>query len=273
MLSTNDDGRVYAFGYSPAAVGMMTSRSADVHAAFFLPYLQPGMAVVDLGCGPGSITTGLAEHVSPGLVTGIDIEASQIELGESRAAELGLQNCRFEAASVFELPFADNSVDAVFGHTILMQFADPSLVLEEAKRVLKPGGLIGIRDIDFGGCLYSSEDNAFAIVMSYLSRSVRENDGNPDIGRSLPSLMVDAGFEMIVAKAAIHSSDTLETRREWYGGQKALWEQADFVQEAVAKGWLTKEEREEISQRLEIEAEDHTRFNAVTFVEVVSRSG
>ena len=108
--------------------------------------------------------------------------------------------------------------------------------------------------------------------MSYLRRSVRENDGNPDIGRRLPKLMIEAGFELVMARPTFQSSNTIEARRGMYGGMQALWEQADFVEEAVAKGWLTTDEREEIAKRLETEAEDRARFNAVTFVEVVGRT-
>lgn len=129
-MDKTSDGRVYAFGYSEAAVEMMGARTAQIQAGFLLPELAPDMSVLDIGCGPGSITVGLAEAVIRGRATGLDIEPSQIELARRRANEMGLGNCHFEVGSVFDLPFADNSFNVVFGHTILMQFRDLHPVLE-----------------------------------------------------------------------------------------------------------------------------------------------
>ena len=121
--------KIYTFGYSPAAVGMMSGRSAKDNAAFFLPYLRPGMRVLDCGCGPGAITIGIGSAVAPGEAIGIDIEPSQIELGTAEAARQEAANVRFDVGDVLKLAFPDESFDAVFGHTILMQFRDPAPML------------------------------------------------------------------------------------------------------------------------------------------------
>jgi len=251
---------------------MMESRTAEANADFFLPHLSKGMNIVDIGCGPGSITVGLAEAVNPGTATGIDIEPSQVSLARERAAEMKLPNCRFEVGSVFELPIPDNSVDAVFGHTILMQFQNPEPVLDEVKRILRPGGLVGFREIDFGASLHSSEDDAIRVVMSLLRRSILENDGNPDIGRRLPALVSQAGFEVISAKPTYACSSTAPERIGMYNVMKSLWEQAVFVAEAESAGWLTAEERSALPDRLAEEANDPGRLTGTTYVEVVGRT-
>lgn len=264
--------RIYAFGYSPAAVGMMESRSAGANAAFFLPHLAPGMHLLDIGCGPGSITVGLASAVSPGEVVGIDIEPSQVELASKRAASEGLGNCRFETASVHDLPLPDNSIDAVFGHTILLQFRDLDPVLAEVKRVLKPAGLVGFREIDLGANLYHSETSAIRQVFETLRRSIRHNDGNPDIGRSLPALLTDAGFELVSANATYVCTTTPAAKAGMYNGMKRLWQQADFARQAEILAWIDAAERAAVIDRLEAEAEDPRSFSGTSYVEVVARA-
>ena len=64
----------YTMGYGQAATSIMAARTAQTHAAFFLPYLKPGMRVLDCGCGPGTITVGFGEVVAPGEVVGTELE-------------------------------------------------------------------------------------------------------------------------------------------------------------------------------------------------------
>src|SRR6059058_3836679 len=82
-------------------------RTASHNAAFFLPYLKPGMTLLDIGCGPGSITLGLAEAVAPAETIGIDASADAIEEAAALAASRGCTNVRFEVADVYALPFED----------------------------------------------------------------------------------------------------------------------------------------------------------------------
>src|SRR5690349_17605210 len=81
---------------------MHAERTAQTQAAFFLPYLRPGMALLDLGCGPGSITTGLAAAVAPGRTTGVDLNPQSIDGVEVTSAD------------VMDLPFLGASFDAIF---------------------------------------------------------------------------------------------------------------------------------------------------------------
>src|SRR5690606_25679600 len=108
----------------------------------------PGMAVLDCGCGPGTIALDFAEMVAPGEVWGIDLDASYVLRAQELAAERTLSNIHFRQASVYALPFPDQSMDAVFASTLLAHLSQPFAALTEIKRVLRPGGVIGIRDAD-----------------------------------------------------------------------------------------------------------------------------
>ena len=261
--------KIYPFGYNPAAVGMMQSRDAANNAALFLKYASPGMKVLDVGCGPGSITAGIAEALAPGQVTGIDIEPSQVALGEELAKSKGLDNCNFETASIFELPYADGCFDAVYGHTILMQFNDLAPVLAEIHRVLRPGGLVSFREIDFGASLYYPEDSAFKELMSVFRRSIFHNQGNPYVGRSLSGVLTEAGFDIEEALASFAQSSTAEQKKGMYKAMTLLWEQADFPKQAVELDWISEDDRSAMSERLADESSKPEYFNATTYVEVV----
>jgi ubiquinone/menaquinone biosynthesis C-methylase UbiE len=139
-------GEQYTHGHSEIITQYMGQRTASSHAAFLLPYLKPGMSLLD--CGPGTITLGFAELGSPGEVAGIDFAENQIELANTSAAKQGISNARFMVGSIYEIPFPDNSFDAVFNHAVLEHLSEPRKALSEMHRVLKPGGVIGVREGD-----------------------------------------------------------------------------------------------------------------------------
>ena len=113
----------YTIGYGEAADRWMRQRTAAVDAEFFLPYIRPGSRVLDVGCGPGSITVGLAETVAPGEVIGVDSEPLQIERAVALSRDPALANIRFEVANAYDLPYPDGSFDGVFAHFLPRQSA------------------------------------------------------------------------------------------------------------------------------------------------------
>jgi ubiquinone/menaquinone biosynthesis C-methylase UbiE len=128
----------------------LAERTAEREGAFFLPHVQPSMRLLDVGCGPGSITIGFARVLTPGEVMGLDREPSAVEAARALVSDRHLVNLRFEVGMAEALPFPDASFTAVFAHTLLEHVPDPSRVLREMRRVLAPGGVIGVRDGDVG---------------------------------------------------------------------------------------------------------------------------
>jgi SAM-dependent methyltransferase len=188
----------YTPGYSQTSVSFMQRRRAQSHAAFFLPYLNPGMNVLDCGCGPGTISVGLAALIAPGQLTGVDQSETQVEAARSAAAAQGV-NARFETASIYSLPFPDNSFDAVFSHAVLEHLTEPVRALTELRRVLKPGGVAGLRSPDWGGFL--TWPDAAAALDAYESMQTA-NGGDTRIGRKLGAFCAAAGFSRVEAGAA-----------------------------------------------------------------------
>ena len=229
-------------------------RTAERNAAFLLPHLTPGMRLLDAGCGPGSITLGLAERVAPGEVVGIDISTERLEQARGLAAERGegSTNVRFEEADVYALPFedatADTGFDAAFMHAVLQHLSDPLAALREVRRVLRPGAVIGISDADHGtGIVWPPSD---AIDASFeLAVRLREHDGGtPYAGRMLRALLHDAGFERVTSKAVAGSDGgPAEVNAYMASWQAAYFEEPAVVARLTSLGMATEAELREMA--------------------------
>jgi SAM-dependent methyltransferase len=181
----------YTPGHSANATAFMAARSFGSHGEFIRPYLKPGMKVLDCGCGPGAISIGLAEAVGPdGHVTGIDFGESQIEVAKSRAAP----NLTFQVASVYELPFENNTFDLVFSHALFEHLADPVRGVREIQRVLRPGGLAGLCSPDWGGFILSPSDDRVETAIRQYRMLQEKNGGKTLAGRQLGSWLVAGGL-------------------------------------------------------------------------------
>lgn len=205
----------YTPGYSRNASQFMANRRAETHAAFFLPYLRPGFNVLDCGCGPGTITAGLALAVAPGRVVGIDLGESQIALAMAHAAEQGLGNTEFKVGNIYELPFDEGAFDAVFAHAVFEHLSDPLKALREVRRVLKPGGMVGVCSPDWGGFLISPAPPALEEAITFYKQLQAQNGGNPNIGRELGLLLREAGFTRINLTASYECYENRQAIAEY----------------------------------------------------------
>lgn len=187
----------YTPGYGADASRFMARRRAGTHAAFFLPHLRPGMDLLDCGCGPGTITIGLAEAVAPGRVVGLDIEESQLALARTHAAERGVRNTEFKAGSIYDLPFDDGTFGAVFAHALFEHLSNPVRALREIRRVLKAGGVAGVCSPDWGGFLMAPSTPVLERAIAFYKEIQERNGGDPYVGRRLGALAREAGFSRI----------------------------------------------------------------------------
>jgi len=175
--------------YADATVSeRMVGRRSDDIAAFVLPHLKPGMTLLDVGCGPGSITVGLAAAVAPGPVLGIDIEATQVERARGLARERGVANVRFEVGSAYDLPVESSSADVVFAHTLLIYLQEPVRALQEFRRVLKPDGLVAIREQELTAGVIEPSSPGLEAAISLVVRH-RNLNGDQSVGRRLRTLL------------------------------------------------------------------------------------
>ena len=205
MSENTSPSPAYTMGYTPEFLQLLGRRNAETHAAYLLSHLEPGMKVLDFGCGPGTITVGLAQAVPIGEVHGVDMEHSQIDLARAAASAGGHHNAEFHVGNVYELPFEDNSFDAAHCHAVLMHVPDTLRALQEVKRVLKPEGIIGGREMiassSFSEPMGETTDEAWATFIKLLEA----NGGHPEMGKELKSHLLDAGFVDIRASGSFDS--------------------------------------------------------------------
>jgi SAM-dependent methyltransferase len=241
------DREQYTMGYGPAATTIMALRTAQSHAAFFLPHLKPGMTLLDCGCGPGTITLGLAEVVSPGQVVGTEIEESQVAVARQNAATHNISNARFEVADAYDLPFAENLFDAVFVSAMLGNLREPVRGLREAYHVLKPGGVIGVKEFDHGGDLVYPLNSRLAQYGELYLRLRTANGHDPEGGRKIGTYLLSAGFRDLKMSACYES---LANPRMLQGAAEL---NIGLLKEGwgdvfTSRSWATTEDLEEMSK-------------------------
>lgn len=211
-MKTKED---YFPGYAVNASNFMTFRTAQSHAAFLLPRLRAGLRLLDCGCGPGTITLGLARLVSPAQVVGLDREPSQVERARAAARERGVENVGFETGSVYDLPFNDESFEVVFAHAVFEHLREPLTALAEIRRVLVPGGLAAVRSPDWGGFLIAPMTPQLRDAIAYYSRLQMQSGGDVHVGRKLKALLLRAGFRDLEYSASYECYRSLESIGEY----------------------------------------------------------
>ena len=173
--------------------------TAEVHASHLMPHLRPGHCVLDFGCGPGTITVGLAEAVEPnGEAHGVAMIESRVEEARKRAAAGGHDNATFYLATTLPLPFDDNTFDAAHSQNILMSFPEPMIALGELRRVLKPGGVVSCREVLLEASFsFPDADGILARSWEMFTDILGMNFRRANVGKELKWLLLRAGFENV----------------------------------------------------------------------------
>jgi len=230
----------YTHGHHESVLRSHKWRTVDNSAAYLAPYLAPGTNVLDVGCGPGTITVDIARLVAPGRVRGIDAAADVV--ADARASAGESANVEFAVDDVYALAAADASFDVVHAHQVLQHLPDPVGALREMRRVCKPGGVVAARDGDYGAFRWYPDEPMLDRWLDLYETIARHNRGEPDAGRFLLAWAHAVGFTEVEAGASVWCFATPEDR-EWWGG---LWAdrmtESAIGRQAVAEGFATAEE-------------------------------
>ena len=216
----------YTHGHSAAVLSAHSRRGAADSAAYLLAHLSAGMDLLDVGCGPASITADLAERVTPGRVVGLDAAAGALEAARATLSERGLsEQVEVTSGDVMALPFEDASFDVVHAHQVLQHLADPVGALAEMRRVTRPGGIVAVRDAVYSAMTWFPEPAGMERWRSVYMATARANGGEPDAGSRLLSWAREAGFTDVTASASTWCYAT-PADRAW---QSQTWAQRSLT--------------------------------------------
>jgi SAM-dependent methyltransferase len=230
----------YLQGHHDSVLRSHRWRTAENSAGYLLPHLRPGMRVLDVGCGPGTITRDLGAVVGPrGEVLGVDASA---EVVAQAAAGCDLAQVRFAVGDALGLDAPDGAYDVVHAHQVLQHLTDPVAALREMRRVARPGGLVAVRDADYAAMTWHPAVPALDRWREVYRATARAHDAEPDAGRRLLGWAQAAGFTDVVASASAWCFATAEDRAWWGGLQADRIVASRIAGEAVDRGVCGAEE-------------------------------
>ena len=237
----------YTHGHHESVLRSHLTRTVENSAGYLVDHLRPGMTVLDVGCGPGTITAGIAERVAPGAVVGIDNAPEILDTARATARDRGVDNVRFEVGDVYAIDAEPDTFDVVHAHQVLQHLVDPIAALAEMRRVCRPDGIVAARDSDYAAMTWYPLVPGLARWLALYHDVTRSNDAEADAGRRLNSWARAAGFSDVQCSASAWCFATPE-EREWWGG---TWAErvvsSRIAEQAVERNLATKAELHEIA--------------------------
>jgi SAM-dependent methyltransferase len=264
-----DTEQGYAPGYEPGITDLFRFRSAERFARHLLPHLRPGMRVLDGGSGPGTITVGLGRRVAPGEVLGIDRDANQIAAATTAAQQAGVPNVRFEAGDILHLPCPDVSVDVVHFSCVLTHLPTPLEVLKEAWRVLKPGGIVSVREPVFASTIWCPENSLLIEACQLIIRAIQHAGGDANRGKHLGVLLHGAGYGDLHLSATYDGPREPAERPRFCALLAGTFAETHMARLLVAQGWANQSHLEEIIGAIRALGNDPRGFVAVPHIEAL----
>ena len=201
MVDMSPPEDVYTHGHTDAVLRSHRWRTAENSAGHLLPRLREDARILDVGCGPGTITADLARRVPAGSVVGLDRSPEVIEEAGATARRAGVTNVELAVGDVYALDHPNDSFDVVHAHQVLQHLSDPVAALREMGRVCRPDGIVAVRDSDYSAFTWWPAVPELDEWLDVYRTVARGNDAEPDAGRRLKSWALAAGLDVVASTA------------------------------------------------------------------------
>jgi SAM-dependent methyltransferase len=232
----------YTHGHAESVLRSHRWRTVENSAGYLLPHLAPGTDVLDVGCGPGTITIDLARRVAPGRVVGVDRAADVVADAQRAAAEAGVAGIEVRVDDVYALDAPDGSFDVVHAHQVLQHLTDPVTALREMRRVCRPGGVVAARDAIYRAMTWFPLDPRLDRWLEVYGAVAEGNGGEPDAGSRLTTWALAAGFSDVRGSASAWCFSTPEDRGWWGQTWAERISATALADQAVDRGVATRDE-------------------------------
>ncbi|KAE8442948.1 hypothetical protein EG329_002486 [Mollisiaceae sp. DMI_Dod_QoI] len=220
-MERKSEAATYTHGHHASVLRSHSWRTASNSAGYLIPHLKPDMNILDIGCGPGTITVDLATLVPQGRVTGLERTGEVLNQARAHAKEKNVTNIDFVEGDANALDYPDGSFDVVMCHQVLQHVQDPVGILREMRRVAKLGGIIAVRESDYGSFVWYPDVEGMEEWRSLYLKVAKSNGGEPNAGRMIHAWAKKAGFQ---ARDIRNSSSTwcysTKEEIEWWS---SLW--------------------------------------------------
>lgn len=213
------------------------------------------MELLDVGCGPGTLTTDLAARVTPGRVVGVDVSADVIAQAREHAHAQGVGNVSFVVGDFRTANLASASFDIVHAHQLLHHLADPVAALQTMAKLARPGGIVAAREVDYSAMTWAPADNRLDRWLAMILEVTRRNGGEPNAGLHLLRWAQQARLHIVGYTTSTWTFATPQERVWW----ARLWADrtvaSAFAEQAVSYGIATPQELAEVAQGWRLWAE------------------
>ncbi len=259
----------YTHGHADSVLRSHRWRTAENSCAYLLPHLKPGLRLLDVGAGPGTITADLATLVAPARVTALEATDDALALSRTELGDRGI-DADFVVGDVHDLDLPDDSFDVVHAHQVLQHVADPVRALREMRRVCRPGGIVAVRDSDYAALTWYPAIPELDRWLELYQVAARANGGEPDAGRRLLAWANAAGFTEVTPSAGVWCFADPDDRAYWGG----MW--ADRIltsalsEQLLADDLSTLDELERISEAWRTWTDDEDGWFTIIHGEILA---